>query len=265
MAHGPLSGVRVVDVTMNMSGPLATMLLADQGADVVKIEPLHGDVIRQLGTTRGDTSPYFVKPQPQQALHRHRSPTHTRARGHEAGLVGGADVFVQNFRHGVAERLGLGSTRLQAVNPRLIHVSISGFGSTGPLHELPAYDHVVQALSGIAADGCRRPAEPGSSRNRRQGERRTPLPRPSRRRCSNASGTGETLPSSRSRCSTRPWNFMWPDGMMGDTALEEELVGTVETSTWAVLWHDRDRRRLHRGGHAHRCTVAGPHGCGRVG
>ena len=167
----PLEGTRVIDLTSNMSGPLATMVLADQGADVVKVEPLAGDLIRTVGTGRGGMSAYFAN------LNRGKRSIAVDLSA-EAGvdvvrrLASTADVFVQNFRPGVVERLGLGADVLMADNERLVYGSISGFGLDGPLATEPAYDHVVQALSGFAAlqagNGRARPGAPGRDR---QGER----------------------------------------------------------------------------------------------
>jgi crotonobetainyl-CoA:carnitine CoA-transferase CaiB-like acyl-CoA transferase len=146
----PLEGTRVVDLTSNMSGPLATMVLADQGADVVKIEPLTGDLIRTVGTGRAGMSAYFAN------LNRGKRSVAvdlSAAAGADVvrRLTSGADVFVQNFRPGVIERLGLDATSLMNANTQLVYGSISGFGLVGPLATQPAYDHVVQALSGFAA------------------------------------------------------------------------------------------------------------------
>lgn len=146
----PLAGVRVLDVTANMTGPFATMLLAEQGADVVKVEPPGGDVIRRVGPARDGTSAYFA------SLNRgKRSIVIDLQTSVGVDLVSRlaewADVFIENFRPGVAERLGLARHALRLVNPQLIYVSINGFGPDGPLASLPAYDHVMQALSGIAA------------------------------------------------------------------------------------------------------------------
>src|SRR5579864_4996423 len=99
--HGPLAGFRLVDLTMNMSGPLATMVLADQGADVIKVEPPGGEVIRRVGTGRGGTSAYFAN------LNRNKRSIvidlqNPRGRDLLLRLVDGADVFVQNYRLGVA-------------------------------------------------------------------------------------------------------------------------------------------------------------------
>jgi len=147
---GPLTGVRVVDFTENMSGPLATMMLGDQGADVIKVEPPDGDILRSLGTHVGGLSAFFAN------LNRSKRSVGLDLRAEKAAtvvaaLVDGADVVVHNFRPAAASRLGIDAAALTPKRPRLIHVSIVGFGSVGPYAGRPAYDHVIQALAGFAA------------------------------------------------------------------------------------------------------------------
>jgi crotonobetainyl-CoA:carnitine CoA-transferase CaiB-like acyl-CoA transferase len=147
---GPLSGYRVVDLTSNVSGPLATMILADQGADVIKVEaPDGGDATRAGGNRRGGFTASF--------LNNNRNKRSIvldlkTTRGKEAvlRLAARADVFVQNFRPGVAERLGVGEDEVRAVSPKIVYVSISGFGEKGPFAARPAYDPVIQGFSGLA-------------------------------------------------------------------------------------------------------------------
>lgn len=147
---GPLDGVRIVDLSTMISGPLATMWLGDQGADVIKVEPPgRGDLVRRLGSTRRGFSASFAT-----ANRNKRSialDLKTDA-GREVlwQLVESADVFVQNFRPGTIERMGFGDETLRARNPRLITVSISGFGETGPYAHKRVYDPLIQALSGLA-------------------------------------------------------------------------------------------------------------------
>jgi crotonobetainyl-CoA:carnitine CoA-transferase CaiB-like acyl-CoA transferase len=147
---GPLAGTRVLDLTTMISGPIATRILADQGADVVKIEPPGtGDLVRRMGVLRGDVSATFV------AANRNKRSVVLdlkRPGGLELvhRLVRGADVFVQNFRPGTAERMGLGEADLRTIRPDLVYVSISGFGETGPFARKRVYDPLVQALSGLA-------------------------------------------------------------------------------------------------------------------
>jgi crotonobetainyl-CoA:carnitine CoA-transferase CaiB-like acyl-CoA transferase len=164
MASAPLEGIRVIDLTSNMSGPLATMVLADQGADVVKVEPPTGDAIRSVGTGHDGMSAYF-------ANNNRGKRSIAVDLSTEAGrdvvrrLAADADVFAQNFRPGVIDRLGLDATSLMTANPRLVYASISGFGTTGPLGDAPAYDHVVQALSGYAAIQSAGTSEPSMVRH----------------------------------------------------------------------------------------------------
>ena len=148
---GPLHGVRIIDLTAMVSGPLATLMLADQGAEVIKVEnPAGGDFTRSAANRQGGFSASFLNnnrnkrsvalnlkdPEGQRALLR---------------LVEGADVFVQNFRPGVIERMGLGEDAIRAVAPDIVYVSISGFGEQGPYARRPVYDPLVQGLSGLAS------------------------------------------------------------------------------------------------------------------
>src|SRR5712692_7501890 len=141
---GPLDGYRIIDVTQMVSGPMATMILADQGADVIKVEPPgSGDLTRALGGTRHGIAPTFA------VINRNKRSVAINlkdARGVELikQLVHGADLFVQNFRPGAAERMGIGEDALRRVKRDLIYVSISGFGETGPYAHQRVYDPVVQ-------------------------------------------------------------------------------------------------------------------------
>src|SRR5690348_6925417 len=148
---GPLNGIRIIDVTQMISGPMATMILADQGADVIKIEPPGvGDLTRALAGRRHSVSPTFAV-----ANRNKRSVVIDlkQPRGVEVlkRLVAQADLFVQNFRPGTADRMGIGETALREVKPNLVYVSISGFGETGPYVHKRTYDPVIQALSGLAS------------------------------------------------------------------------------------------------------------------
>ncbi len=148
---GPLDGVRVIDVTQMISGPMATMTLADQGADVIKIEPpATGDLTRAMGGRRRGVAPTFAV-----ANRNKRSVAINlkEPRGVELlkRMVARADLFVQNFRPGAAERMGIGYDALRAVRPNLVYVSISGFGERGPYVHKRTYDPVIQAYSGLAS------------------------------------------------------------------------------------------------------------------
>ncbi len=148
---GPLDGFRVIDMTAMVSGPQATMLLADQGADVIKIENPHGgDHTRSHPNRRGGLPAAFLNNNRNKrsvALdlkHPHGLATLQR-------LLNGTDVFVQNFRPGVAERIGIGFDAVQAIAPSIVYTSISGFGDSGPYVGKPVYDPLVQALSSLAS------------------------------------------------------------------------------------------------------------------
>jgi crotonobetainyl-CoA:carnitine CoA-transferase CaiB-like acyl-CoA transferase len=148
---GPLEGIKVVDLSVMISGPLAAMMLADQGADVIKVEsPGLGDIMRFLGTNKGGMTGIFAnnnrgkrsividlkKPDGIDVLSK---------------LVADADVLIQNFRPGAMERLGLGYDDAIALNPKLVYVSISGYGPNGPYSHRRVYDNVIQAASGLAS------------------------------------------------------------------------------------------------------------------
>jgi crotonobetainyl-CoA:carnitine CoA-transferase CaiB-like acyl-CoA transferase len=148
---GPLAGIRIIDTTAYIAGPLATMVLADQGAEVIKVEPPGiGDALRLLGALRGGMSAFFAT---SNRSKRSLVLNLKQERGVEVlrRLVGQADVFVQNYRPGVVERLGIDYESLRRDRPELVYVSISGFGETGPYAHRPVFDNVIQALSGMAS------------------------------------------------------------------------------------------------------------------
>jgi crotonobetainyl-CoA:carnitine CoA-transferase CaiB-like acyl-CoA transferase len=147
---GPLAGVRVLDLTSMISGPIATMMLADQGADVIKVEPPGGDLVRNLGANRGGMTATFVSANRSKRsllLDLKTAPGLAALKR----LIPTADVFVQNFRPGAIERMGLGEDVVRALRPDIVYVSISGFGEAGPYAHKRVYDPVIQALSGLAA------------------------------------------------------------------------------------------------------------------
>jgi crotonobetainyl-CoA:carnitine CoA-transferase CaiB-like acyl-CoA transferase len=149
---GPLAGIRVLDLTSVVSGPLATMFLADQGAEVITIEPLGGDITRrsrQSISASGEFSALFV------SSNRGKRSLALDLKRPEAAeimrkLITSSDVLVQNFRPRAMERLGLGEPALRELNPRLIYVSISGVGESGPYSKKRVYDPIIQGLSGFA-------------------------------------------------------------------------------------------------------------------
>jgi crotonobetainyl-CoA:carnitine CoA-transferase CaiB-like acyl-CoA transferase len=147
---GPLAGIRIVDLSAVISGPLATMLLADQGAEVIKVEPRGGDITRFSSFAHGGISALFANANRGK---RSLAVDLDQAAGREIvlRLVAQADVFVQNFRPGAVERMGLGEAELRRVRPDLIYVSISGFGESGPYASQRVYDPIIQGLTGMVA------------------------------------------------------------------------------------------------------------------
>lgn len=141
-----LTGVKVLDLTSMVSGPVAAMMLADQGADVIKVEPTTGEQMRHIGPTVNKVTAAFF------SCNRGKRSIGVDLKS-EGGkkilfdLVADADVLIQNFRPGAMDRMGFGEPALRAFNPRLIYVSISGFGEEGPYAHKRVYDPVIQALS----------------------------------------------------------------------------------------------------------------------
>ncbi len=144
---GALDGIKVIDLSQVISGPLATRLLGDQGADVIKIEPPRGDTIRLMGG--GGIPPTFA------TTNRSKRSVCLDLKDPEAieavkALAKIADVFVQNYRPGAIDRMGLGEPVLRELNPKLIYVSISGYGETGPFADRRVYDPIMQGMSCLA-------------------------------------------------------------------------------------------------------------------
>lgn len=144
----PLSGVRVLDFTRVLAGPYCTAMMADIGAEVIKVEAPHGDDYRHIGPFDGTESLLF------QAVNRGKRSIALDLKSHEAietvkTLLQDCDVLIENFRPGVMDKLGLGYDTLHALFPQLVYVSVSGFGQTGPNTKQPAYDIIVQAMSGL--------------------------------------------------------------------------------------------------------------------
>lgn len=144
---GPLEGLKVVDLTTMVSGPVAAMMLADQGAEVIKVEPLYGEQMRHIGPKHNGLTPGFY------SCNRAKKSLALDLKSDEGkkilrDLAETADIFIQNFRPGAIERMGFAEAQLRENNPGLIYVSISGFGEEGPYADRRVYDPVIQALSG---------------------------------------------------------------------------------------------------------------------
>ena len=149
MAELALEGLRIIDLTSHLSGPYCSMLLADHGADVIKVErPEEGDDARRMPPfVNGQSSPFMLWNRNKRSIALDLKVE--RDRDICRDLARGADVFLENFKPGTAARLGLGYDDLSALNPRLIYCSISGYGQTGPYRERPGFDLMMQAMSGI--------------------------------------------------------------------------------------------------------------------
>jgi len=174
----PLNGIRILDLTQFLSGPFATQVLADLGADIIKLEPPQGDPIRAVPPHFvGENSVYYL------CINRNKRTVAVDMKVPEGRelvkrLALSSDIVMENFRPGVLERLGFSADALRKEKPSLIWCSISGFGQDGPYRNKPAYDMIVQALSG----GMSRTAAPSVSP-----ESRSPISAPvsiRRSRCS---------------------------------------------------------------------------------
>jgi crotonobetainyl-CoA:carnitine CoA-transferase CaiB-like acyl-CoA transferase len=149
-ARGPLSGVRVLDLSAYIAGPYGCSLLADQGADVIKIEPPTGDNLRKYPSTLESESRAFL------GVNRSKRGVVLDLKQAEGlvalkALVRDADILVHNFRPGVPERLGIGYEELKSLNPRLIYCAVTGYGETGPFRDKAGYDQVLQTMTGMCA------------------------------------------------------------------------------------------------------------------
>lgn len=160
-----LEGVRILDCTRNIAGPVSTMLAAEMGADVIKIEPPTGDEMRQWPPFVDGESVYFA------SCNRGKRSIAIDLKTEEGTklfreLLNEADVLVENYRPGTLEKLGLGWNDLKDTHPKLVWVSVSGYGRSGPLANAPAYDSMIQAFSGImgiTGEGDRPPVRAGGS------------------------------------------------------------------------------------------------------
>jgi crotonobetainyl-CoA:carnitine CoA-transferase CaiB-like acyl-CoA transferase len=212
----------VIDFSENMAGPFGTLVLADQGADVIKVESPRGDALRTVGTGSPSIGAYFAN------LNRSKRSVAVDLRRPESKVVldrllSDADVVVQSFRPSAAQRLGIDAETLRRGREQLVHVSIVGFGEQGPLAGLPVYDHVLQALMGMAAQQADGPED---------------VPRLVRHGLVDKA-TGHVVAQSacaallaRSRTGVGAaltvtmldvaLHFFWPDAMMDMTALEPE-------------------------------------------
>jgi CoA:oxalate CoA-transferase len=145
--HYPLSGIKVIDLSHVYNGPYATFLMAMAGADVIKVEPLHGEHLRSRGDMGGAAFAFAMLNSNKKSVTLNLKTEKGRALLRE--MAARADVLVENFAPGVMDRLGLGAADLHGINPRLIYGSSSGYGKSGPYRDYPAMDLVMQAMCGV--------------------------------------------------------------------------------------------------------------------
>ena len=238
---GPLTGYRVIELTNMLTGPWATSLLGDQGADVIKIEvPGIGDHTRSVGARRGDLSVNFLN------INRSKRSITLNLKNNDATdilkrLATTADVFIQNFRPGVVERLGISEPEIRRVSPEIIYLSMSGFGEKGPLSAKPVYDPIIQAISGLTT------IQAGSD-SARPRLVRTILPDKLTAIVASQAVTAALLARERNgkgqhvRLSMLDsiLNFLWASDMGGQTYVDEPVADQEAASFIDLIYETRD-------------------------
>lgn len=236
---GPLHGVRIVDLSQVIAGPFATAWLADQGADVVKIEDARGDPSRQIGTRKGDMSALFC------AVNRGKRSVVLDLKTAEGtaaleALLRTADVFVQNFRPGVVERLGFAYERLSSSMPRLVYCSMSGYGAQGPRANARVYDSVMQASAGFAAQQAIAGGAPELVRNYLC-DKTTALIAAQAITAAlfsrEKTGRGQKIELNMFDAGVA---FLWPEGMQNHTFVDDPPQATPEVGDFYRLWRTAD-------------------------
>lgn len=239
MSQGPLAGVRVVDLSQIVSGPMAAAMLADQGADVIKVETPAGDPVRRLGPARGDLSAMFI------AVNRGKRGIALDLKQRDGcavleKLVASADVLIENFRPGAIDRLGFGYERCRDLNPRLIFASITGFGPDGPYANVRVYDPIVQAVSGMAATQTDRDGKPSLIKTL-VADKLTALTAAQAITAAlfarTRTGAGQRLDVAMLDAAIA---FNWPEGMYNHSFLDDPLPPFPEYGAMARLWAAAD-------------------------
>lgn len=236
---GPLTGHRVLELTTTVSGPMAGMMLADQGAEVIKVEPpLTGDAARYLGPSRGGMSALFA------TLNRNKKSLTLDLKSEAENeiflrLVETADVLLENYRPGVMNRLGLGYERLREINPRLVFASISGYGQDGPYESRRVYDPLIQATTGtVYAQGGDVPTnmrtivfDKVTALTTAQGITAALLERA-------RTGLGQYIPIAMVEAAL---SYQWPDVMWSHVLLGEGVSdGPRELADWFPIFRAKD-------------------------
>jgi crotonobetainyl-CoA:carnitine CoA-transferase CaiB-like acyl-CoA transferase len=236
----PLQGIRIVDLSAVVSGPMAVGILADQGADVIKIEAPKGDLTRVIGPSTCDLSALFT------CINRGKRSIvldlkHTDGAAVLRDLVAQADVLVENFRPGAMDRLGFSYAAMSALNPRLVYLSIAGFGHTGPYSGFRVYDPVIQAVSGFAD------AHPNPETGEPQllqtllCDKITALTAAqsitAALHARGQSGQGQKIELSMLDASLA---FLWPEALYNHSYLDAEVAPMAEFGANQKLWRARD-------------------------
>lgn len=238
---GPLAGVRVVDFSQIVSGPMAAQILGQQGAEVIKVESPGGDPVRGLGPAKGDRSAMFIA-----VNHGKRGLAvdlkTDAAKAIVMALVERADVLIENFRPGVIGRLGFGHAACAAHNPRLVYASINGFGPDGPYANIRVYDPVVQAVSGLAALQAGADGVPQLMRTL-VADKTTAIAAAQAITAAlfarERSGVGQRIDLAMLDVAV---GFAWPDGMWNDTFLDDPPPPSPAYGAQMRLWVAADGR-----------------------
>jgi crotonobetainyl-CoA:carnitine CoA-transferase CaiB-like acyl-CoA transferase len=238
--QAPFTGIRVIDLSAVVSGPMATGLLADQGADVIKVEPPKGDLTRVIGPAKGDISALFT------SINRGKRSIVLDLKHPEGAqvlreLIAGADVLVENFRPGALARLGFSYDAVATDNPGLIYLSISGFGQSGPYAGYRVYDPVIQAVSGFAD------AHPQSETGEPQllqtliCDKITALTAAqalsSALYARSQTGRGQKIELSMLDAAV---SFLWPEALYNHSFLDGDVATMAEFGSNQKLWRARD-------------------------
>lgn len=239
MSLGPLEGIRVVELCGWFTGPMTACILADQGADVIKVEPPSGDPYRISGARRGGHSASFMA-----ANRNKRSITLDIKQADQKEillkLIARADVFIQNSRPGAMERLGLSAERLRAQFPRLIHTSISGFGQSGPYAGDGAYDMIIQALSGVMAIHTDQQGQPQTVKTLLVDKLTPPIVAQAiTSALFRRERTGEGATLEYAMLDGMVW-WMWPDAMMHQTFVGDGAEGATAVSAVNMVYPTDD-------------------------
>lgn len=235
---GPLNGYRILELTSTVSGPMAAMMLADQGADVVKIEPpLLGDTARFLGSSREGMGSTFA------VLNRNKRSLVLDLKTKEdlqifLKLVESADVFLENYRPGVVKNLGIDYETLAEINPSLIYASISGYGQSGPYRNRKVYDPLIQATTGVAcAQGGESPQNMASIIFDKVTALTTAQVITSALLHRERTGQGQYLPVSMLESALY---YNWPDVMWSRTLLGEGIQHVGELADYFQIYRVKD-------------------------